>query len=163
MLSAREKVRLTVLEAGGRDDLVDETALGKSVFVLVSLLELDTEELCKAAFPREVEPFLLQHVDQLVDVAGVLGSFGLEDKVGGVGRQGGVQEAGEVGEVSISLGAVKAEAVDWFACAVRAAKRRGLDSCSSRRRGLELVRAGRDLHWCFLPLIQRCGTQRRIW
>ena len=366
MLSARKKVRLTVLEAGGRDDLVDETALGKSVFVLVSLLELDTEELCKAAFPREVEPFLLQHVDQLVNVAGVLGSdsgvvdvqnnqhvvgveeagivgglfeaefiegladmvepkdwghcesvetldeaktgvgalcgtetsgkvdpdrflqlgldergaevdgdggpvedqgedeedangrpsndggvgallvflkvspyavpslvllyftvggpfaakgpgsrkdfgggfmsgdflpctlvdqgldfnlcgllplslvrrvhgfivgkgvgvlgsFGLEDKVGGVGRQGGVQEAGEVGEVSISLGAVKAEAVDWFACAVRAAKGRGLDSGSGRRRGLELVRAGRDLHWCFLPLIQRCGTQRRIW
>ena len=85
---------------------------------------------------------------------GVLGGFGLEDKVGGVRRQGGVQEAGKVGKVSISLGTVKAEAVDRFACAVQAAKRRGLDGCPDRRRGLGLVRAGRDLYWCFLPLIQ---------
>ena len=38
--------------------------------------------------------------------------------MGGVRRQGGVQEVGKVGKVSISLGAIKAEAVDWFACAV---------------------------------------------
>ena len=49
---------------------------------------------------------------------GVLGSFGLKDKVGGIRRQGGVQEVREVSEVSISLGAVKANVVDGFACAV---------------------------------------------
>ena len=91
------KVRLTVLEAGGRDDLVNETALGKSVFVLVSLLELDAEELCKAAFPREVEPFLLQHVDQLVDVAGVLGSDSGVVDVQNNQHVVGVEEAGIVG------------------------------------------------------------------
>ena len=94
---------------------------------------------------------------------GVLGSFGLEDKVGGVRRQGGVQEAGEVGKVSISLGAVNTEVVNWFACVVQAVKRQGLDGCPGWRRGFGLVRAGKDLDWCFLPLIQGCVMQRRIW
>ena len=97
MLSARKKVRLAVLEAGGRDDLVDGTALGKSVFILVSLLELDTKKLCKASFPHEVEPLLLQHVDQLVDVAGVLGGDSSVIDVQNSQHVVGVEEAGIVG------------------------------------------------------------------
>ena len=62
-LSAREKVGLAVLEASGGDNFVDEAALGKSVFIFVSLLKLNAKELHEASFPHEVKPLLLQLVD----------------------------------------------------------------------------------------------------
>ena len=97
MLSAGKKVRLAVLEAGGQDDLVDETTPGKSVFVLVSLLKLDAKKLCEAAFPREVEPLLLQHVDQLVNVAGILGGDSGIVNIQNNQHVVGVEEAGVIG------------------------------------------------------------------
>ena len=49
LLGAGKEVGLAVLESGARDNLVDQATLGQVIFVLVSLLELDAEELCNAS------------------------------------------------------------------------------------------------------------------
>ena len=73
-LGAGKEIWLALLKAGGKNDLVDETTLCESVFALVSLFELDAEELGEASFSREFESFRLKLGDKLVDGLGVFGS-----------------------------------------------------------------------------------------
>ena len=84
------------------------------------MFKLDAEKLCEAAFPHEVEPILLQHVDQLVDVTGVLGGDSGVVEVQNNQHVVGVEQAGIVGgllEAEFLEGlADMVEPEDWGHC-----------------------------------------------
>ena len=71
MLGAGKKVGPAVLESCCRNNLVDQSALGQAILVLVRLFKLDAKELPKASFLGKLETLVLQGLDQVVDVLGI--------------------------------------------------------------------------------------------
>ena len=71
LLGAGKKVGPAVLESCCRNNLVNQSALGQAILILVRLFKLDAKELRKASFSGKLETLVLQGLDQVVDVLGI--------------------------------------------------------------------------------------------